>query len=90
MNKHTHIFLDDDRTTPPNWHRTYTVEETIKLLEESDERVEVVSLDNDLGFNIKEGKHVALWIEKVAFECQEKSRTNQQIAEECIHSYRKF
>lgn len=79
-----HIFLDDDRATPPGWHRTYQVEETIKLLQESEERVQVVSLDNDLGFNIREGKHVALWIEEMAFNCQDNPELVKNLPKEVI------
>lgn len=46
------IFLDDCRKTPEGFNRTYTVEETIALLEKCrDEGIEVniLSLDNDLG-----------------------------------------
>ena len=44
------IFLDDDderRPTPEGWHRTFTAQETIKLIENGN--VTHVSLDHDLG-----------------------------------------
>jgi hypothetical protein len=41
------IFLDDERTTPEGWHRTFTAQETIKLLENGN--VTHLSLDHDLG-----------------------------------------
>lgn len=65
-----YIFLDDCRKEPSGWHRTYTVEQTIELLENVEERVEVISLDNDLGYQLTEGYKVARWIEEKAHEAQ--------------------
>lgn len=59
------IYLDDERPTPKDFIRTYTVEETIKLIEEND--VFILSLDNDLGFPgqpDKEGYQVVRWLEE--------------------------
>ena len=47
------VFLDDERETPVNWHRTYTVEDTITALKTR--QVQELSLDNDLGEGLKEG-----------------------------------
>lgn len=41
------VFMDDVRATPVGWVRTYTVVETLALLETR--QVQVLSLDNDLG-----------------------------------------
>ena len=61
------IYLDDLRDTPEGYTRTYTVEETIKLIEENNGQIEVVSLDNDLGLGLREGYEVMNWIEEKAF-----------------------
>ena len=58
------IFLDDCRITPSGYVRTYTVEQTIALLEEYKGNIGIVSLDNDLGEGLKEGYNVAKWIEE--------------------------
>ena len=59
------IYLDDERTTPEGWHRTYTVEETIILLETR--QVEELSLDNDLGDGLKEGYVVLDLLEEMVY-----------------------
>lgn len=61
------IFLDDCRTTPRGYVRTYTVEETIALIVENNGSILILSLDNDLGEGLKEGKEVMKWIEEKAF-----------------------
>lgn len=61
------IYLDDDRVTPEGFIRTFTVEETIELIKANNGKVEVVSLDNDLGLGLLEGKEVMKWIEEQAF-----------------------
>lgn len=64
------IFLDDCRETPAGFNRTYTVEETIALLEKCrDEGIEVniLSLDNDLGEGMKEGRKVLDFLEMEQF-----------------------
>ncbi len=61
------VFLDDERTTPKGWHRTYTVEETIDVILQNNGQIEAVSLDNDLGLGHSEGYNVALWLEEQAF-----------------------
>lgn len=61
------IFLDDCRQEPSGWARTHQVDETIGLLvkcQESGEVVEVVSLDNDLGADVPEGRKVLDWLEE--------------------------
>lgn len=55
------IFLDDLRETPDGFERTYTVEQTLQLLQECWKNsiiVNILSLDNDLGENLKEGREV--------------------------------
>ena len=61
------IYLDDQRTTPPGWHRTYTVEETIQCIKDNEGNIEAISLDNDLGSGLEEGRKVMDWIEEQAF-----------------------
>lgn len=61
------IYLDDERSTPDGYVRTYSVEETIKLIQENDGEVYMLSLDNDLGSGMKEGKEVLNWIEEQAY-----------------------
>lgn len=64
------IFLDDCRETPEGFNRTYTVEETIALLEKCrDEGIEVniLSLDNDLGEGMKEGRKVVDFLDRYHF-----------------------
>lgn len=58
------IFLDDIRETPSGFIRTYTVDETIKELEENNGNVGILSLDNDLGLGLPEGYFVLDWIEE--------------------------
>lgn len=62
--KKINIFLDDCRITPNGYVRTYTVEETIELLEKHKGEIGIVSLDNDLGEGLKEGYVVAEWLEE--------------------------
>lgn len=62
------IYMDDLRPTPAGYEiRTYTVEETIKALQENDGNVYWLSLDNDLGIGYREGFEVMNWIEQQAF-----------------------
>lgn len=56
------IYMDDARTTPHGWERTYTVEETIIALESR--MVTHLSLDNDLGEGLAEGYKVLDWLEE--------------------------
>jgi len=57
------VFLDDERTTPEGWVRTYWPDETIALLKAGG--VEEVSLDHDLGDDQRgTGYDVILWIEE--------------------------
>jgi len=61
------VYLDDKRQTPIGWVRTYSVEETNKLL--LTRRVEFLSLDNDLGsLDPKtEGFNVLNFLEELVF-----------------------
>lgn len=61
------IYLDDVRPTPAGYVRTYTVQETIKLIEENNGEIEDISLDNDLGIGHDDGYEVLKWIEEEAF-----------------------
>lgn len=58
------IYLDDERNTPDGWVRTYSVQETIDLIEANGSNVELVSLDNDLGDNVPEGYKVLDYLEE--------------------------
>ncbi len=59
------IYMDDARTTPHGWERTYTVEETIIALESR--MVTHLSLDNDLGEGLAEGYKVLDWLEEQVY-----------------------
>jgi hypothetical protein len=59
------VFLDDLRPTPEGWRRTYTVEETIDLLQT--QTVTHLSLDNDLGEGLKEGYMVLDKLEEIVY-----------------------
>ncbi len=68
MNKKK-VYLDDVRATPEGWHRTFNIQDTIKLID--NEEAEIISLDNDLGeltiINGEEGWHVLQWLEEKVF-----------------------
>src|SRR5688500_3573081 len=56
------VFLDDERATPPGWHRVRWPDEAITLLEQGG--VTELSLDHDLGDDARgTGYDVVLWIE---------------------------
>jgi len=59
------IYMDDARETPRGWTRTYTVEETIAVLETR--TVTHLSLDNDLGEGVPEGYKVLDWLEEAVY-----------------------
>lgn len=59
------IYMDDERTTPDGWTRTYTVEQTIEQLQSR--KVTHLSLDNDLGEGNQEGYRVLDWLEETVF-----------------------
>ena len=50
------IYLDDVRQAPGCFIRTYTVEETIGLIQRHNGNIGIVSLDNDLGEGFEEGR----------------------------------
>lgn len=58
------VYLDDCRTTPNGWTRTYTPQQTIEILKTHN--VTALSLDHDLGDDegIGTGYTVLLWIEE--------------------------
>ncbi|MFZ6643261.1 cyclic-phosphate processing receiver domain-containing protein [Undibacterium sp. TC4M20W] len=57
------VYLDDERTTPDGWTRTYWPEDTIALLKTGE--VTHLSLDHDLGDDEHgTGYDVVLWIEE--------------------------
>ena len=65
------IFLDDLRQTPKGFERTYTVPETINLIQNCQEKhveIDVLSLDNDLGDGEAEGYTILDWMEEQFFE----------------------
>lgn len=59
------IYMDDERSTPVGWQRTYTVEQTIEQLETR--QVSHLSLDNDLGEGYREGYAVVDWLEETVY-----------------------
>ncbi len=59
------VYMDDERETPEGWLRSYTVEETISLLETRE--VTDLSLDNDLGEGLQEGYKVLDWLEEIVY-----------------------
>ncbi len=64
------VWLDDERPAPPGYIHVKTPQEAIELLKTN--KVARISLDNDLGLvgvsPPNEGRHVAQWIERAAFE----------------------
>jgi hypothetical protein len=57
------VYLDDERTTPPGWHRVYWPDEAIALLQQG--IVSEISLDHDPGNDDRgTGYDVILWIEE--------------------------
>jgi len=57
------VFLDDERSTPDGWVRTYWPEEMIALLKTG--AITEISLDHDLGDDAHgTGYSVLLWIEE--------------------------
>jgi hypothetical protein len=57
-----HVFLDDTRQTPFGWERVYWPYQAIALLETG--KVEVISLDHDLGDDERgTGYNVLVWIQ---------------------------
>lgn len=62
------IFLDDLRETPCGFERTYNVADTIKYLVEYQNKVDILSLDNDLGEHQEEGYKVLDWLEEEVFK----------------------
>lgn len=59
------IFLDDIRPTPVGFVRTFNVPDTIELIKKN--KVDVLSLDNDLGLGLEEGYKVLDWMEEEVF-----------------------
>ena len=58
------IYLDDCREAPKCFIRTHTVEETIELLKKHNGNIGILSLDNDLGENLTEGRKIIDWIDE--------------------------
>ncbi|WP_028228674.1 cyclic-phosphate processing receiver domain-containing protein [Paraburkholderia ferrariae] len=57
------VFLDDERSTPNGWVRTFWPEEVIALLKTG--KVTELSLDHDLGDDARgTGYAVLLWLEE--------------------------
>lgn len=62
-----YVFLDDTRQTPFGWTRVYWPYQAIALLETG--KVEVISLDHDLGDDDRgTGYDVLLWMQEAARE----------------------
>ncbi len=64
MFEKVNIYLDDNRDAPSCFIRTFTVPETIELLKKHKGNIGIVSLDNDLGEGLEEGKKVIDWIDE--------------------------
>jgi len=61
------VYLDDTRSTPEGWIRTYWPEETIALLERGG--ITELSLDHDLGDDGRgTGYDVLTWLERRIFD----------------------
>lgn len=58
------IYLDDKRESPKCFIRTFTVDETINLLKKHNGNIGILSLDNDLGEGLEEGRKVIDWIDE--------------------------
>jgi hypothetical protein len=57
------VYLDDERPTPPGWHRCYWPDEVIDLLRAG--QISHLSLDHDLGDDDHgTGYDVLLWLEE--------------------------
>ena len=80
------VYLDDCRATPPGFTRTWTVEQTIKLLESKS--VTHLSLDNDLGIPGKEneGYQVVRWLENLCDPRNPSHDKDFPIPEIVVHS----
>lgn len=59
------LYMDDIRKAPDGWQHTYTVKDTIHLLETR--MVTHLSLDNDLGEGQPEGYKVLDWLEEIVY-----------------------
>ena len=64
MFEKVNIYLDDKRDAPGCFIRTFTVSETIALMMKHNGNIGIVSLDNDLGEGLEEGRKVLDWIEE--------------------------
>lgn len=56
------VYLDDERKTPPGWHRCHQVYQVIELLKRGE--IRKLSLDHDLGADQMKatGYHLVLWM----------------------------
>ena len=59
------VYLDDERTPPEGWELVKTVPELIKLM--SQETIEQLSLDHDLGEDQLTGYDFLKWLEAQVF-----------------------
>ena len=58
------IYLEDKREAPGCFIQTSTAPETINLLIKHKGNIGIVSLDNDLGEGLEEGRKVIDWIDE--------------------------
>lgn len=59
------IWLDDIRTGPNSWIRTYSPQEVIQLIQQNPESIVCISLDHDLGNDsVGTGYDVLYWLEE--------------------------
>ncbi len=61
------IFLDDERETPRNFLRTLDVQTTINFMKNLNGYIDILSLDNDLGVGMDEGRNVVYWLCATSF-----------------------
>ena len=64
------VFLDDCREAPNGWERLCHALDVISLLDGCSKRnirIEILSLDNDLGLEEAEGREVLDWLEWAKF-----------------------
>ena len=67
MFEKVNIYLDDVREAPSCFIHTKTVEETINLLKKHNGNIDILSLDNDLGEGLPEGRKVLDWIDEQCY-----------------------
>ena len=57
------VFLDDERPCPAGWKLLDTSDQLIRFVKENGSKIELISLDHDLGERTDTGYHFCLWLE---------------------------